>query len=40
LEAHEVAALWMRRSMGSEMQAKKKKIMGKQSPEPVLDARF
>jgi hypothetical protein len=40
LEEQEVVALRMRRSMGSGMQAKEKKIMGKQSPELVTVARF
>jgi hypothetical protein len=40
LEAQEVVALRLRKSTGRGMQAKKKKIMGKQSPEPVPDAWF
>jgi hypothetical protein len=35
-----MVVLRMRRSTGSGMQAQKKKKMGKQSPEPVPDARF
>jgi hypothetical protein len=40
LEAQEVAAPWMWKSMGSKMRARRKKIMGKQSPEPVPGTRF
>jgi hypothetical protein len=32
-----MVALWMRMSVGSGMQAKRKKKMRKQSPEPVPD---
>jgi hypothetical protein len=39
LEAQEVMALRTRKSAGSGTRARKK-MMGKQSPEPVLDARF
>jgi hypothetical protein len=40
LEAQELVALRMRRGTRSGMQARKKKIIGKQSSEPVPDARF
>jgi hypothetical protein len=40
LKAQEVLALQMRRSTGSGMRAQRKKIMGKQSPEPEPDTRF
>jgi hypothetical protein len=40
LKAQEVAALRMWKSMGSEMRARRKKIIGKQSPEPVPNTRF
>jgi hypothetical protein len=40
LVAQEVVALRMQKSTGSEMRARKKKIMGKQSPEPMPDTRF
>jgi hypothetical protein len=36
----EVAALWMRKSTECRMRAQRKKIMGKQSPEPMPDARL
>jgi hypothetical protein len=38
--AQEVAALRMRKSMGSETRVQRKKTMGKQSPKPVPDARL
>jgi hypothetical protein len=40
LKAQEVPALRVWKSTGSEMRARRKKIMGKQSPEPMPDARF
>jgi hypothetical protein len=40
LEAQEVMALRMWKSTGSKMRVQRKKIMGKQSPEPVPNARF
>jgi hypothetical protein len=35
-----LVALRMQRSAGRRMRARRKKITEKQSPEPVLDARF
>jgi hypothetical protein len=40
LEAQEELALRMRKSTESEMQVRKKKMMGKQRPEPAPDTRF
>jgi hypothetical protein len=40
LKAQEVVALRMRKSTESRMRARRKKIMGKQSLESMLDARF
>jgi hypothetical protein len=40
LAAQEVVALRMRKNVGSKMRVQRKKTMGKQSPEPVPDARL
>jgi hypothetical protein len=40
LKAQVMVALWMRMSVGSGMQAKRKKKMRKQSPESVPDVQF
>jgi hypothetical protein len=40
LVVQEVAALWMRKSTGSQTQVQRKKTMGRQSPKPVPGARL